>query len=596
MGREGQPLHAHENDLRGLLETAAEGIIAIDAQGTITAFNLAAERIFHYTAADVIGQTVSLLLPSLSTGEKMTLGRSQEIVGRRKDGTLFPVEIAVSAFSVKGRPCFSGIVRDITEHKQAEATLKKNQTQLMTFIQSMPVSVAMLDRNLHYLATSDRWRLEFSRGYSDLIGRNHYDVHPDLPPAWRPIHQQCLAGASLKHEEDLWIQADGNPYWLRWAITPWKDEQGDIGGIIIFTENITERIQAEIALRESETQLRGILETASEGIIAIDAQGIITAFNPAAERIFHYPAADAIGQNVSLLMPSPCREEHDGYLTRYLNTGEKRIIGIGREVVGRRKDDTVFPMEIAVSEFSVKGRPCFSGIVRDISARKQAEQQLHAQASRLRELTAHLERVREEEREELARELHDELGAMFTVLKMNLEQLQALIGGYSEDVASKLRHTNDIVMNAVQLSRRIINTLRPSALDLGLWVAIEWQATELRKLDIACEVLIEENVYEREPMGERAAMIFRIVQESLTNIVRHAQASKVRIHCQKQDKRLVIAITDNGRGIHEADLKKRHHWGILGMQERARAWHGEVQITGSSGHGTTVRLTLLIEE
>lgn len=130
------------------------------------------------------------------------------------------------------------------------------------------------------------------------------------------------------------------------------------------------------ALRDSEERLRAILETAVEGIITIDERGLMESFNPAAEEIFGYPALEAIGQNVKLLMPAPFRQEHDGYLKNYRQGGHAKIIGIGREVTGRRKDGTTFPMDLSVSEVQLAGRRIFTGFVRDITARKNAEQTL----------------------------------------------------------------------------------------------------------------------------------------------------------------------------------------------------------------------------
>jgi len=138
----------------------------------------------------------------------------------------------------------------------------------------------------------------------------------------------------------------------------------------------TERQPAGAALRDSEQRLRAILETAVEGIITIDERGTIESVNPAAEKLFGYRASEALGQNISLLMPSPYREQHDRYLSHYRDTGERKIIGIGREVSGQRKDGSVFPLELAVSEVRLAGRRIFTGFVRDISRRKQAEQEL----------------------------------------------------------------------------------------------------------------------------------------------------------------------------------------------------------------------------
>lgn len=159
--------------------------------------------------------------------------------------------------------------------------------------------------------------------------------------------------------------------------------------------DIEGRKRAEAELRESEQRMRAILETAVEGIITIDERGIVESLNPAACRIFGYQPEEMIGQNVSRLMPSPDRERHDGYLANYLRTGEARIIGIGREVTGQRKDGTNFPMDLSVCEVRLGDRRLFTGFVRDISERRQLEQAVAAAA--------------EQERARIARELHDGL-------------------------------------------------------------------------------------------------------------------------------------------------------------------------------------------
>jgi PAS domain S-box-containing protein len=137
--------------------------------------------------------------------------------------------------------------------------------------------------------------------------------------------------------------------------------------------DITQRKGAERALHESEARMRAIVDTAVDAIVTIDHRGYIERFNPAAERLFGYQEKEVEGKNVSMLMPSPYREMHDGYLERYLTTGEKRIIGIGREVVGMRRDGSVFPMELAVAEMRIDERRMFTGVVRDITERKRAE-------------------------------------------------------------------------------------------------------------------------------------------------------------------------------------------------------------------------------
>ena len=158
--------------------------------------------------------------------------------------------------------------------------------------------------------------------------------------------------------------------------------------------------QAEAGLRDSEARTHAILQTAVDSIITIDARGLIESFNPAAERLFGYTADEVIGHNVNMLMPSPYREEHDGYLARYLRTGEQKIIGIGREVRARRRDGTTFPMALAVSEMHLDGRRMFTGIVHDLTARVQAEEAISRARDelevRVQERTAELTAANEE--------------------------------------------------------------------------------------------------------------------------------------------------------------------------------------------------------
>jgi PAS domain S-box-containing protein len=154
--------------------------------------------------------------------------------------------------------------------------------------------------------------------------------------------------------------------------------------------DLSERVRLEERLRASEEQWRAVIESAVDAIVVIDAAGVIEAFNPAAERLFGYEAVEVIGQNVRMLMPSPYREEHDGYLTRYMTTGQAKIIGSGREVTGLRRDGTTFPLHLSVGEMVIKGGQKFTGILHDLSARVRMEEQIREQAAlaRLGEMAA----------------------------------------------------------------------------------------------------------------------------------------------------------------------------------------------------------------
>lgn len=199
---------------------------------------------------------------------------------------------------------------------------------------------------------------------------------------------------------------------------------------------------------ESQKRLQGILDATVDGIVTIDEHGLIESANPAAERLFGYASEELIGRNVSILMPPPYRDEHDGYLKRYRETGERRIIGIGRTAEGRRKDGSVFPMDLAVSEVPLPGRRLFTGVIRDITERVQAERRLselnEALESRVAERTAQLQRMQEE-----------------LVRKERLATLGQLAGG----VAHEIRNPLGIIRNAVYFLEQSRTTDDPDALE-----------------------------------------------------------------------------------------------------------------------------------
>jgi PAS domain S-box-containing protein len=145
---------------------------------------------------------------------------------------------------------------DISLRIKVEEALKKSRAQLKTFVSQAPIAIAMFDRNMNYLETSGRWLHDFGRGYANLNGHNHYQVYPDLPEKWKQVHQQCLSGAMLKNDEDLWVRADGSQCWLRWAVMPWIDENDAIGGLIMSAEDITGHKQNEAHLAEQAWQLQ----------------------------------------------------------------------------------------------------------------------------------------------------------------------------------------------------------------------------------------------------------------------------------------------------------------------------------------------------
>jgi PAS domain S-box-containing protein len=275
-------LRASEERYRTVVNSLSEGVMLFDLAGEVLTANPAAERILGLGVAEMQSRGLGDWRPIREDGSPFPLGElpvAQVLAACRPRRGIVLGDVNpkgnVAWLTINAEPVLdpangelAAVVvsfADITDRKQAEDRLVKSQAQLKAFIRHAPVSIAMFDRDMNYLATSGRWVAEYGRGYADLVGLNHYQVHPDMPPEWKRVHRQGLAGETLKNDEDLWTQADGSRHWLRWAVLPWTDENGAIGGIIICAEDITERMLArEEILRLNADLERRVAERTAE--------------------------------------------------------------------------------------------------------------------------------------------------------------------------------------------------------------------------------------------------------------------------------------------------------------------------------------------
>ena len=248
----------------------------------------------------------------------------------------------------------------------------------------MPVGLIVCDAvgKIVLVNTVARIMLDGGPIHTAFDHRGSYSLHrPDgtpLPPQETPLVRAIATGEVSRDVEVLVRHSDGTETVLLGGGVPVHDAGGNTVGAVASFQDITERKRIEDELRNSEARLRAIVNTAVDGIITIDEHGTIESLNPAALRIFGYSSEELIGRNVKVLMPNPYHDQHDQYLENYRHTGVRKIIGIGREVEGRRKDGSAFPLDLAVSEVRIGGRRMFTGITRDITERKQAEASLKA--------------------------------------------------------------------------------------------------------------------------------------------------------------------------------------------------------------------------
>ena len=338
-----------------------------------------------------------------------------------------------------------------------------------------------------------------------------------------------------------------------------------------------ERSRTEQALRESEAKARAILETTVDGIITIDAHARIQSFNAAAEDIFGYKADEVLGENVRMLMPSPYHEEHDGYMQSYHETGRRRIIGIGREVTGRRKDGSTFPMDLAVSEVRVGNRHLFTGIVRDISKRRSLEKEIM--------------NVSEEERRRIGQDLHDGLGQMLTGIGLLGQNLTRQLDADNHPRAEDAREITSLVKEADQYARDLARGLTPVDLEAsGLSQALQRLADNaVRLFDVHCT--FEEVGTALVHNSSAATHMYRIAQESVSNAVRHGEADNIKILLASGEDQIRLRVRDDGSGFDCASINGPGR-GLHIMNYRARIIGGAFDISSDPGEGTTVTCTL----
>ena len=339
------------------------------------------------------------------------------------------------------------------------------------------------------------------------------------------------------------------------------------------TRSRTQRRLNATALHDSAERLRAILETAVEGIITIDERGIIESFNLAAERIFGYQAKEVIGRNVSLLMPSPHREQHDTYLGNYLRTGHAKIIGIGREIVARRKNGTVFPMDLSVSEVRLADRRLFTGFIRDITERKRLEKEILD--------------ISEREQRRIGQDLHDGLCQHLAGIELMSQVLEQKLARRSKAAAARAGDIAKNVRDAIGHTRLLARGLSPVTLESeGLMSALQELAMNTEKIfRVACRFDCDPPVLVHDYPA--ATHLFRLAQEAVSNAIKHGQAKRILIRLKEERGRLALSIIDNGSGF-PTRISKSKGMGLRIMQSRAGMIGGTLAIERNAVGGTSV--------
>lgn len=361
--------------------------------------------------------------------------------------------------------------------------------------------------------------------------------------------------------------------------------------LLLVRELKREQVLAENLAQTGET-LQAMIDTALDAIVSVDMAQRIVLFNPAAEKMFACSASDAIGAPLARFLPERYREAHARHIAGF-REGSATARAMGNEVVGLRANGEEFPVETSLSQVTVAGKTLFTAVLRDISERQRAELALTATNAELRRLSESLIMVRESERNRIARELHDELGQQLMRLRLDLSSLAGPLQKSHPELEKRVKVMKDLLADTVASVRRITTELRPPLLDdLGLVAAAEWLTNDFsRRSGVAIDVDIDAAADACE--AGMATAVYRILQEALTNVARHAAASRVFVSLKLEHDALRLTIGDDGRGLHSSSGTIFCAGnGLVGMRERVLMFSGRLSIGEAAAGGVAIEVSL----
>jgi len=378
------------------------------------------------------------------------------------------------------------------------------------------------------------------------------------------------------------VRADGAEFPIDASVS--QVQLHGAGLFIVILRDVTERKQVEAALRENEQRYRTLFSKAMDGILLLDTEGNVVDANDSFARMHGY----AIDELLQMNLPGLDTPETLALAPERI----KRILAgetIGFEVEHFHKDGHILPLDVAASVIDIDGKLYVLAFHRDITERRRAEQEIKRSQQELRGLSKAANEALEAERRRTARELHDELGQSLTALKMDLESLRSALPPDLPELGERTRAMHALLDGTIAATRRIAADLRPLMLDdLGLAAALDWLTHNFSNhTGIATDLVIDDSVAQvPEPI---ASALYRITQESLTNVAKYAQATTAEIRLERDGDWVQLLVRDNGRGIEAADQDKRGAFGLLGIRERVSLLGGDVAITGERGQGSEVR-------
>jgi PAS domain S-box-containing protein len=604
-------LHTTEQEFRAIVENTPDHIVRFNREFYPVYVNPAVLKAYGVSLQDLVGKPVGPSFRELGLDiiEKGELKLLLELIAK-VFSTGQPVQVEMDWPSAEGLRFFSAglfpefsndnsvinvlvIGRDITARKHMEDALRESELRLRQITENIHevfwMATPGLDESLYV-----------SPSYENIWGRSVESLQQQPQSFFEGIHREdqgrVMNIIKEKRDQEFDIEyrilkPDGTVRWIRDRGFPVKDESGKVYRITGVSEDITVRKEAEDELRLAYQRLSYHFENTPLAVIELDKDLFIKRWSKRAEEIFGWKASEALGKNVySTDFPIIYKEDIPAVdtINEQLTKGAvDRNLSLNRNYT---KDGRVIYSEWYNSVLRDEQGNVITilSLVHNVTERKKAEETLNQSYEEIRRLTAHLQNIREEERIVIAREIHDELGQQLTVLKMEVKGLNKKLDSASEAIRYKIAEIIDL-LDAMQNSvSRISSELRPSLLhNLGLAAAVEWHLKEFEKR-WRTKTVFNELSEEPDLPDPIKNGLFRIFQESLTNISKHANAKKIKVTLEQKEKQLILSIEDDGQGFKQEEISSKKTLGILGMRERAQVMGGNYEISSVPGKGTVV--------
>jgi PAS domain S-box-containing protein len=614
---------ADQTRLRGLLDAIFMFVGLFSLDGVVVDVNRTPLHVGKLRREEIVGQRfIDLPWFAHSIAERARMANALERAARgeklrfettilRGDGQIRYIDAAFSPLldSNGAVTHIVGIGLDHTARKHAQEALARSEARLAeaqrvahvgSWEWQVATNVVIWSDELYriYAVTREEW----DGSYEGFLAR----VHPDDLDHTRAVVTHALQNVTPFIYDHRIIRPDGRIRMLHTRGDVVTDGQGKAERLVGCCWDVTDRWIATRQLENTVSLLRSTLEATADGILLVDTRGEVRALNQRLRALWRLSDEVTEGMKLTRLLDM-VQDQLDDPVCFLEKTSELYADEqLERLDVLRFKDGRVFERYSRPQwqASRIAGRVCS---FRDITHREQAQEQLRTSADQLRALAARLDAIREEERRNMAREIHDQIGQALTAMKLDLASLRANLpaGTDRPAVERRVAEMDRLLEQTLETTRRLSAELRPAMLeDLGLAAAIDWQARELHaRTGIRCTVQLDDRLdgaghaSETADLGRlvdpaTALVLFRIVQEALTNVVRHAGAQNVAIRLAAEPEALVLTIRDDGRGITVEEQRRPSALGLLGMRERALVLGGEVTIEGVPGAGTTVTVRL----